>query len=112
MLCVADPVDSVSRPRHGSGSWRDRQEHDPYVQQARRDGWRSRAVYKLEQIDEKERILKPDMICVDLGAAPGGWCQYVSRKLKERVRIIAVDLLPMDSLPAVEFIQGDFKFSL
>lgn len=77
--------------------------------QARRDGWRSRAVYKLEQIDEKERILKPDMICVDLGAAPGGWCQYVSRKLKERARIIAVDLLPMDSLPAVEFIQGDFR---
>ena len=109
MPCVADPVDSVSKLRHGSGSWRDRQERDLYVQQARRDGWRSRAVYKLEQIDEKERILKPDMICVDLGAAPGGWCQYVSRKLKERVRIIAVDLLPMDSLPAVEFIQGDIR---
>ncbi len=79
------------------------------MQQARRDGWRSRAVYKLEQIDEKERILKADMICVDLGAAPGGWCQYVSRKLRERARIIAVDLLPMDPLPAVEFIQGDFR---
>lgn len=106
--CVAAADGSVSKPRHGSGSWRDRQERDPYVLQARRDGWRSRSVYKLEQIDEKERILKPGMICVDLGAAPGGWCQYVSRKLKERARIIAVDLLPMDSLPAVDFIQGDF----
>ena len=99
----------MSKSRHGSGRWRDRQDHDYYVRQARRDGWRSRAVYKLEQIDEKERILKADMICVDLGAAPGGWCQYASRILRERARIIAVDLLPMDPLPAVEFIQGDFR---
>lgn len=85
-----------------------RQEKDPYVRQARRDGWRSRAVYKLEQIDQKERLLKPDMLCVDVGAAPGSWSQYVTRKLKGKVRIVAVDLLPMDSLPSVEFIQGDF----
>jgi 23S rRNA (uridine2552-2'-O)-methyltransferase len=78
------------------------------VQQARRDGWRSRAVYKFEQIDQKERLLKPGMVCVDLGAAPGSWSQYVAEKLKGRVRIVAVDLLPMDILPAVEFIQGDF----
>jgi 23S rRNA (uridine2552-2'-O)-methyltransferase len=75
---------------------------------ARRDGWRSRAVYKLEQIVEKERLLRPGMTCIDLGAAPGGWSQYVSIRLKEKVRIIALDLLPMDSLPAVEFILGDF----
>ena len=91
-----------------SGSWRDRQERDPYVQMARRDGWRSRAVYKLEQIDNKERIIRPDMICVDLGAAPGGWSQYITERLKGRVRLIAIDLLPMDALPFVEFIQGDF----
>ena len=99
----------MSRPRRTSGSWRDRQERDPYVQQARRDGWRSRAVFKLEQIDQKERLLRPDMVCVDLGSAPGSWSQYVTRKLKGRARIIAVDILPMDSLPDVEFIQGDFQ---
>ncbi len=99
----------MTGPRRSSGSWRDRQERDLYVQKARRDGWRSRAVFKLEQIDSKERLLRPDMTCVDLGAAPGGWSQYVSRRLDGRVRIIAVDLLPMDTLPGVEFIQGDFE---
>jgi len=98
----------VTSPRRSGRGWRDRQERDPYVQRARRDGWRSRAVYKLEQIDEKERLLRPDMTVVDLGAAPGSWSQYVTEKLKGRARIIAVDLLPMDSLPSVEFIQGDF----
>ena len=99
----------MSKPRRTSGSWRERQERDPYVQQARRDGWRSRAVYKLEQIDQKERLLRPDMVCVDLGSAPGSWSQYVTEKLKGRARIVAVDLLPMDSLPEVEFVQGDFQ---
>jgi len=98
----------MSKPRRSGGSWRERQERDPYVQMARRDGWRSRAVYKLEQILEKERILKPGMICLDLGAAPGGWSQYVSARLGGRARILALDLLPMDSLPEVEIIQGDF----
>jgi len=99
----------MGKPRKTSGSWRDRQERDPYVQQARRDGWRSRAVYKLEQIDQKERFLRPDMVCVDVGSAPGSWSQYVTKKLKGRARIVAVDILPMDSLPDVEFIQGDFQ---
>ena len=99
----------MSKPRRSGGSWRDRQEKDPYVQKARRDGWRSRAIYKLEQIDEKERLLKPDMVCVDLGSAPGSWSQYVTEKLKGRARIVAVDLLPMDSLPDVDFVQGDFQ---
>ncbi len=94
--------------RNSSERWKQRQERDPYVQQARKDGWRSRAVYKLEQIDQKERLLRPDMVVVDLGSAPGGWSQYVSVRLKERVRLIALDLLEMDSLPEVEFIQGDF----
>ena len=99
----------MSKPRRSTGSWRERQERDPYVQQARRDGWRSRAVYKLEQISEKERFLKPGMVCVDLGSAPGSWSQYVTQKLKGRARIVAVDILPMDSLPDVEFILGDFR---
>jgi len=99
----------MSKPRRSGGSWRDRQERDPYVQQARRDGWRSRAVYKLEQIDQKERFIRPGMVCVDLGSAPGSWSQFVSQKLKGKARIVAVDLLPMDSLPDVEFVQGDFE---
>ena len=98
----------MSKPRGTGKSWKDRQESDPYVQRARRDGWRSRAVYKLEQIALKERIFKPGMVCVDLGAAPGSWSQYVTETLKGRVQIIAVDLLPMDALPSVNFVQGDF----
>ncbi len=98
----------MSKPKRSGGRWRDRQERDPYVQMARREGWRSRAVYKLEQIAEKEPILRPDMTCIDLGSAPGSWSQYVTERLNGRVRIIALDLLPMDSLPSVEFLQGDF----
>ena len=99
----------MSKPRRSSGSWRERQDKDPYVQRARKEGWRSRAVFKLEQIDQKERFLKPGMVCVDLGSAPGSWSQYVTEKLKGRARIVAVDLLEMDSLPDVEFVQGDFR---
>lgn len=99
----------MSKPRRSSGSWRERQERDPYVQQARRDGWRSRAVYKLEQIDQKEHLLKPGMVCVDLGSAPGSWSQYVTEKLKGRARIVAIDLLEMDPLSNVEFVLGDFR---
>ncbi len=99
----------MGKLRGSAGSWRDRQERDPYVQQARRDGWRSRAVYKLEQIDQKERFIRHDIVCVDLGSAPGSWSQYITRKLKGRARIIAIDLLEMDALPEVEFVQGDFE---
>lgn len=99
----------MSKPRRYGGSWKDRQERDPYVQRARREGWRSRAVFKLEEILERERLLRPDLVCIDLGAAPGGWSQYVSKRLKHRGRIVAVDLLAMDSLPDVDFIQGDFS---
>jgi 23S rRNA (uridine2552-2'-O)-methyltransferase len=101
----------MGKPRGSSKGWKDRQESDPYVQQARREGWRSRAVYKLEEIDKKARLLKPGMVVVDLGAAPGGWSQYVTESLKGRVKIVAVDLLPMDALPSVEFVQGDFTES-
>jgi 23S rRNA (uridine2552-2'-O)-methyltransferase len=100
---------AMSKPRGSSRSWRERQERDPFVQKARKEGWRSRAVYKLEQIDQKERLLKPGMVCVDLGSSPGSWSQYVTEKLRGKARIVAVDLLPMDSLPDVEFIQGDFR---
>ncbi len=87
------------------------QEHfaDEYVKKAQREGYRSRAVYKLEEIQLKDRLIRPGMIIVDLGAAPGGWSQYATRLLDGRGRIIATDILPMDSLPDVEFIQGDFR---
>ena len=99
----------MSRPRRSRGSWRERQVRDPYVRKAREAGWRSRAVYKLEEIDRKERLLRPGMVVVDLGAAPGSWSQFVVAKLDGRCRIFAVDLLPMDTLASVEFIQGDFR---
>lgn len=99
----------MSKARKSGGTWRQRQEKDTYVQKARREGWRSRAVYKFEEIVEKEGLLRPGMVCIDLGAAPGGWSQYVVRKLGGDVRLIAVDLLPLEALPAVEFVQGDFS---
>lgn len=87
------------------------QEHfdDVYVKKAQAEGYRSRAVYKLQEVDVKEKLLKPGMTIVDLGAAPGGWSQYATEKLKGQGRIVALDILPMDSLPDVEFIQGDFR---
>ena len=99
---------AMGRPRGSGTSWRERQERDPFVKRARREGRRSRAVYKLEQIDARERLLRPGMRVVDLGAAPGGWSQYVAERLGGRARIVAVDLLPMDTIAGVEFIQGDF----
>lgn len=99
----------MSKPRRSGGSWRDRQERDPYVKKARAAGWRSRAVYKLEQIDEKEKLLKRGMRVLDLGSSPGSWSQYVTEKLDGNATIVAVDLLEMDALPGVDFIQGDFQ---
>ena len=98
----------MSKPRRSGTSWRERQERDPFVRRAQREGWRSRAVFKLREIDEKERLLRPGMVVVDLGAAPGGWSEYAVRRLAGRGRVIAIDLLPVDALPMVEFIQGDF----
>ncbi|CAM2753391.1 23S rRNA (uridine(2552)-2'-O)-methyltransferase RlmE [Legionella worsleiensis] len=87
------------------------QEHfdDVYVKKAQTEGYRSRAVYKLKEVDEKEQLLKPGMTVVDLGAAPGGWTQYVSERLNGKGHIVALDILSMDALPDVHFIQGDFR---
>ena len=86
------------------------QEHfdDEFVKRSQKEGYRSRAVYKLEEIDQKDHLLKPGITLIDLGAAPGGWSQYAARKLKGEGRIIALDILPMEALPEVEFLQGDF----
>jgi 23S rRNA (uridine2552-2'-O)-methyltransferase len=91
-----------------SAEWLQRHINDPYVQQAQRDGYRSRSAYKLIQLNEKDRLLRPGMLVVDLGCAPGGWSQVAARTLGARGRVVATDILAMDPLPHVQFIQGDF----
>ncbi|MDM7321993.1 MAG: 23S rRNA (uridine(2552)-2'-O)-methyltransferase RlmE [Gammaproteobacteria bacterium] len=81
---------------------------DPYVQRAKQEGWRSRAVYKLIEIQERDRILRPRQVVVDLGAAPGGWSQYAAGVIGDQGHLFALDILPMDSFVGVDFIQGDF----
>jgi len=98
----------MPRRTGSSQRWRQRQERDIYVEQANRDGWRSRAVFKLEQIQDKERLLKPGVVCVDLGSAPGSWSQLAVRLVGPTGRVIAIDLLPMEPIPGVEFVEGDF----
>ena len=83
--------------------------HDPYVQRAQKDGYRSRAAYKLLEINEKDRLIRPGMTVVDLGSAPGSWSQIVEKLVGDHGRIIASDILEMDALPGVTFIQGDFR---
>lgn len=82
---------------------------DEYVKRAQREGWRSRAVFKLQEIQARDRILKPGMTVVDLGAAPGGWSQYALGLLGRKGAIVATDILPMEALPGVDFVQGDFR---
>jgi len=88
--------------------WLKRHVNDPYVKQAQKDGYRSRASYKLLEVQEKYKLIRPGMRVVDLGAAPGGWSQVTSRLIGGQGRLIASDILEMDSIPDVTFIQGDF----
>ncbi len=82
---------------------------DPFVQRAKAEGWRSRAAFKLMEIDEKDHLLKPGMTVVDLGAAPGSWSQYAIRRIQPQGRLFALDLLPIEPLDGVIFLQGDFR---
>jgi len=82
--------------------------NDPYVQRTQQDGYRSRASYKLLELQERDRLLKPGMTVLDLGAAPGGWSQVAAKLVGDKGRVIASDILPMDAIAGVEFIQGDF----
>jgi len=99
----------MSKRTRSSSRWLAEHESDPYVRQAREQGWRSRAVFKLEEIQRSDRLIRPGMTIVDLGAAPGGWSQFAARLLDGRGRIIALDLLPMPELAGVEFIEGDIE---
>ncbi len=83
--------------------------NDPWVQRAKAEGWRSRAAFKLIELDDKHRLLNPGMTVVDLGAAPGSWSQVVAKRIGERGKLVALDLLPMDPIRGVDFIQGDFR---
>jgi 23S rRNA (uridine2552-2'-O)-methyltransferase len=98
-------------PKRSKSSSRWLAEHasDEFVKRAQKEGWRSRAVFKLAQIQETERLLRPGIRMVDLGAAPGGWSQYAARIVGAKSRIVATDILPMDAIPGVEFVQGDFR---
>ena len=92
-----------------SKKWLTEHFDDPYVKKAQQEGWRSRAIYKLIEIDERDKLLKPGMTVVDLGAAPGGWSEYAARQVGDKGQVIALDLLPMDTIAGVEFIEGDFR---
>jgi 23S rRNA (uridine2552-2'-O)-methyltransferase len=92
-----------------SRRWLDRHVNDPYVHRAQAEGWRSRAAFKLLELDDRDRFLRPGSRVVDLGAAPGGWSQVAAARVGPKGRVIALDLLPMEPIPGVTFLQGDFR---
>lgn len=99
----------MARRSKSSAGWLREHFTDPYVKRAHAEGWRSRAVFKLEEIDRREKLLAPGMVVLDLGAAPGAWSQYARRKVGHKGRVIASDILAMEPIDGVEFLQGDFR---
>ncbi len=99
----------MSRRSKSSGRWLEEHFSDPFVRRAKESGLRSRAAYKLEEIDRAEKLIFPGAAIVDLGAAPGGWSQYAARRLAGKGSVFALDLLSMDAIPGVTFLQGDFR---
>ncbi len=99
----------MARRSKSSAGWLREHFTDPYVKRAHAEGWRSRAVFKLEEIDRREKLLAPGMVVLDLGAAPGAWSQYARRKVGHKGRVIASDILAMEPIEGVEFLQGDFR---
>ena len=97
------------KPSKTSKQWMREHVNDPFVQLAQKDGYRSRAAYKLLEINDKDRLFKPGMVVVDLGATPGGWSQIAAREVGRGGKVIALDLLPLDPLSGVDFIRGDFR---
>ena len=91
-----------------SNRWLRRHFSDEYIQRAQKEGWRSRAAFKLKELDERDRLLRPGMTVVDLGAAPGGWSQYAKERVGPVGRVIALDILPLEPIAGVEILQGDF----
>lgn len=101
----------MTKKKHSGSSKRWLKEHfdDKYVQMAQKQGLRSRAVFKLDEIQQKDKLIKPGMCVVDLGAAPGGWSQYAVDVVGDKGQVIACDILPMDSIAGVDFLEGDFR---
>jgi len=99
----------MTRRSKSSDRWLREHFADPYVKRAKAEGWRSRAVFKLEEMDRNARLLKPGMLVLDLGAAPGAWSQYARRQVGKHGRVLASDILPMEPIAGVEFIEGDFR---
>lgn len=97
------------KPSRTSKAWMQEHLNDPYVKMAQKDGYRARAAYKLIEIDDKDKLIKPGMTIVDLGSTPGSWSQVVVQRLKGQGRVIALDILEMQPIAHVEFIQGDFR---
>jgi 23S rRNA (uridine2552-2'-O)-methyltransferase len=93
---------------HSSKQWLRRHVSDPFVQRSKRDGYRSRSAYKLTEIDDRDKLLRPGMVVVDLGSAPGGWSQVVAKRAGASSTVVAIDLLPMEPVSGVTFLQGDF----
>lgn len=91
-----------------SRRWLEEHVNDPFVKQAQKDGYRSRAAYKLLELNEKDKLIRPGMLIMDLGSAPGGWSQVAGFLVGDKGRVLATDILPMDALVNVDFIQGDF----
>lgn len=100
----------MAKKRSASSTrWLKEHMDDEYVLRSKREGWRSRAIYKLQEIDEKDKLFRPGMTVVDLGAAPGSWSQYAMHRVGHNGKVIGLDLLPIDALAGVDFIQGDFR---
>lgn len=97
------------KPSRTSKAWMQEHVSDEFVKRAQKEGYRARAAYKLIEIDDKDKLIKPGMTVVDLGATPGSWCQVAAQRLKGQGKIIALDILEMQPIPGVQFIQGDFR---
>jgi 23S rRNA (uridine2552-2'-O)-methyltransferase len=109
------PATDKPKKKHRSNrEWIERHINDPFVKAATKHGYRARSAYKLTEIDDKDRLIRPGIVAIDLGASPGSWCQVLRERMTARGgefrgRIVALDLLPMEPVPGVDFIQGDFR---
>ena len=105
---MTSPLNPTRKKHRFGKAWMHDHVNDPYVKEAQRRGFRSRAAFKLIELDERDKLLKPGIVAVDLGSAPGSWSQVLRERLGSRGRIVAVDVLPMDPLAGVVFVQADF----
>ncbi|MFO1312125.1 MAG: RlmE family RNA methyltransferase [Burkholderiales bacterium] len=106
---MAGPLNPEGKKHRFNKAWMQEHVHDHYVQEAKRRGYRSRAAFKLLELDARDKLLRPGMTAVDLGAAPGSWSQVLRERIGPKGRIVAVDLLPMDPVAGVTFVQADFR---